>query len=145
MNVRRWHAGMVHMSMLLVLAAVPAVLAATWHPRAPVWSDTVSPGEVTLATIHGWPAAPLWIDARSAASFHAGHRNGALPLNLSTWSDQVEAVIDRWIPGRPVVVYCEQQACRDSAQVAQQLRDRYRIPDVWVLHGGWRALQMDKP
>lgn len=139
------HAGMVHVTVMMAMAMVPAVLAGVFHPRSPAWVDVVGPGEVTLDTVRGWATAPMWIDARTASAFAAGHRDGAVPLNLTMWQDQIQDVIERWVPGQPLVIYCDQQACHESAQVARKLREDYRLPDVWVLHGGWRALQAVRP
>ena len=62
-----------------------------------------------------------------------------IPLNEDQWDVQIETVLLRWQPGTRVVVYCDDTACAASRHVAERLRQDYRLPDVWVLHGGWTA------
>lgn len=132
--------GLMQVGILLLCAVVPATASGFIHPRPPIWSvDTVPDGAVSLQTIQSWGAQPQWIDARSAQDFRAGHVPGALPLSLSEWDRGIQAVLEAWTPGRPVVVYCDERACQEGRHVADALRRNYGLDQVWTLHGGWSA------
>lgn len=121
--------------LLLLIALVPAVLVAWFHPRAPEWA---APAETDLIT---WTDAQslnnaLWIDARTPEEFARGHVPSALTLPPAEWDARIEAVLMEWNPERPVVVYCGGSDCRASHAVAQRLRDELGFTDVHVLAGG---------
>jgi rhodanese-related sulfurtransferase len=122
---------------LILLAAVCALGSALFHPQKPSWQS----GELTLAAARGLGERALWIDARPQADFDAAHVPGALPLNEDAWDTLLPAVLDAWESGRPVVVYCSSGGCHTSREVARRLRDEVRLPDVFVLQGGWEAWQ----
>lgn len=130
-----------HAILLCVAAAIPAFAAALWHPLRPAWTpDLPGEGEIAYAAAQALEPAPLWIDARSASAYQEAHIPGALPLNLDAWDEQIEAVMLQWLPGVPVVVYCDSRACGASHDVAERLRTQYGFSDVRVLHGGWAAI-----
>ncbi len=125
------------------LALVPATLSALWHREAPALAGVGEPGTVT------WPEArndprfsdALWIDARPAAAFAAGHQNGALRLTEAEWEPLLPLVLDAWQPGRPIIVYCDSRSCAASSGVAARLRSDLGTEAVFVLRDGWLAMQ----
>tara|TARA_R110002111_G_scaffold41050_6_gene76394 strand:- start:399 stop:743 length:345 start_codon:yes stop_codon:yes gene_type:complete len=97
-------------------------------------------GEVTLATVRAWSADVLWLDARQAEAYESDHYPGALPLNEDEWESLLLPVLEGWLPGTKIVVYCDDQACRASHDVADRLREETGWEDIHVLHGGWALL-----
>ena len=130
-----------HILCLLALAVPLAVAGGLWHPHRPRWHDALlGPDEVDLATARSWPQA-LWCDARDPSAFAAGHVPGALSLTESGWDDDFAQVVQHWSPERPIVVYCSSSSCDASTAVAARLRHDLGSGQVWVLHGGWEAVQ----
>lgn len=134
--------------LLLALALLPALAAAWLHPRRPDW-HALAEGvrEITVAeadTLTGRTPA-LWIDARPAARFEAGHIPGALLLNEDDWDGQLGPFLAAWKPGMPVIVYCDNLDCHSSRQVARRLRSELETADVRVLQGGWTRWREGRP
>jgi rhodanese-related sulfurtransferase len=135
-----WLRGARQTGVILLVALVPAVLAAWVHPRRPAWSrsQTLIP-EVEWAAVQQWRNPVLLIDARGAAAYEREHIPGALWLGASAGYDGMIAVARAWQPGGRVVVYCDSPRC-DAAQVAAlRLQREMGIPDVVILKGGWSA------
>ena len=125
---------------LLVLAAIPATCAGLLHPRRPAWdAEALAPGEILLQTALDEKENVLWLDARPAADFQNDHIPGAMPLNEDAWDDLLPAVLSAWREGKIVVVYCSSTQCHASDAVAKRLREQAKLPDVYVLKGGWEA------
>ena len=99
------------------------------------------PDEITLTAARARHGPLLWIDARTDAEFSRDHIPEALLLNADHWEAQVTQVLRTWQPGTRIIVYCSQSGCGASRNVADRLRRDYRLPDVWVLRGGWAAWQ----
>ena len=135
----------VRQALLILLAAlVPASLTAAFHPRRPPWSEeTLAPGEEMLPTVLAWGKDVLWVDARPAEEYHLEHVPGAILLNLENWDQLFPEFLDRWVPGKRVVVYCSAATCELSHEVAERLR-KNDIPSVYVLKGGWEAWKTQK-
>jgi rhodanese-related sulfurtransferase len=122
------------------LATALAVADAALNPRArTVVLAGGPPDEITLTAARAHHGPLLWIDARTDAEFSSDHIPEALPLNADHWDAQVAQVLRNWQPGTWVIVYCSQSGCGASRNVADRLRRDYRLPDVWVLRGGWAA------
>ena len=122
------------------LATALAVADAALNPRArTVVLAGGPPDEITLTAARAHHGPLLWIDARTDAEFSRDHIPEALPLNADHWDAQVAQVLRIWQPGTRVIVYCSQSGCGASRNVADRLRRDYRLPDVWVLRGGWAA------
>ena len=122
------------------LATALAVADAALNPRArTVVLAGGPPDEITLTAARAHHGPLLWIDARTDAEFSSDHIPEALPLNADHWDAQVAQVLRNWQPGTRVIVYCSQSGCGASRNVADRLRRDYRLPDVWVLRGGWAA------
>lgn len=133
-------------SVLLVAALVPALLAAVLHPRRPAWSRAQAEApEVSWAEVAGWSGPVLFVDARAPDAFARRHIPGAQSLPESQWETQLPEVIRTWQPGCRVVVYCDNQACDASQEVAGRLRRELGISQVYVLQGGWSAWLAAQP
>lgn len=135
-------------AVILVLAAVAGAASAVFHPLRPPWYEVASADEmrwgISLDEARGIIAAGevVWIDARSRANYEAGHLPGAILLNPEEWGellfnnqDSFQSLLDR-----PVIVYCDGDACSRSAEVAQRLRELMGLDPVYILQGEWREL-----
>ena len=120
---------------LLALALLPAIATGLWHPRRPSWQSD----EVTLAAATGWDGSVLWIDARPDDDFARVHIPGAVSLNENRWDDLLPDVLDHWDASKKIVVYCSSLSCQASHDVARRLREDAKLPNVFVLQGGWEA------
>lgn len=121
---------------LLLVAAVPALLAAWLHPRAPVWSrERAGVAEVTADWVAARRTPVLWVDARGEAAFRRDGISGAVNLNEDRWDDLAPAFLARWQPGQPVVVYCDER-CDSSQEVARRMRRELGLREIFVLRGG---------
>jgi len=128
--------------LILLAALVPASLTAAFHPRRPPWSQEIlEPGEETLPTILSWGENTFWVDARAADEYAKEHIPGAILLNLEDWDKLFPKFLDRWSPGKKVVVYCSASTCELSREVAERLRTS-GISPVFVLKGGWEAFKV---
>jgi rhodanese-related sulfurtransferase len=96
-----------------------------------------------LSTVLAWDRNVLWLDARSADEYEAGHVPGAILLNLESWDQLFPQFLDRWSPEKRVVVYCSVATCELSHEVAERLR-KNGISSVFVLKGGWEAWKSRK-
>lgn len=126
--------------LLLATAAIPAVGTGVFHPKRPAWSAAaLAPGETDLLGASAFGERVLWVDARPAAEFEAGHIPGAVRLEGEGWDELLPAVLDQWEENRVIVVYCSSQSCRLSHEVADRLREEVGLEPVYVLKGGWEA------
>ena len=125
---------------LLVLALVPAVVAAWLHPKRPEWSWT-RPVVAELAPADAMRLAPpvIWVDARPEKEYHERHVPGAISLDETRWEELLPEFMQAWRPGARVVVYCDSRKCDASREVAVRLRHELQIDNVFVLQGGWEA------
>ncbi len=138
-----WRALLSQALIVAGLAAVPGGLSAFLHPlRPPFDGGAHRAPEVSYTEVKTWADEPVWVDARKAADFQAGHVPGAVSLTLANFNDQLGAFLDVWEPGRRVVVYCDRADCGASQEVAARLRDEAGIPQVYVLAGGARDLDL---
>jgi len=128
------------MVLLMLLAAVPASLAALWHPKRPQWHRAQPNGEeMDLSTALNLREQVVWVDARARSQFDEGHIPGALLLNSEEWEELLDPFLDHWKTGQTVVVYCSSSECERSKEVAERLHKEVQIPKVYVLKGGWKA------
>jgi len=123
-------------SVLLLAACLPA-FAAAWltHPQ---WNEPLCEGDIALADALQRQPPPLWIDARPAGDFALRHAPGAFPLTPDRWDAQLPAVLQRWAPGQPAIVYCNSPACQTSHDIARRLEE-FKLGPVYVLKGGWNG------
>jgi rhodanese-related sulfurtransferase len=133
---------------LLAAACLPALLAIWLHPRAPTLASAAPPGaaiSVNEAVALLRSGDVLWIDARRADAFAAGHIPGAVPLREDAWEDLLPGFIEAWQPGQRVVVYCDGGGCAAARSVADRLRREFALENVAYLEGGWEAWQQTQP
>ncbi|MFI5356028.1 MAG: rhodanese-like domain-containing protein [Opitutales bacterium] len=136
------HRALRELGLLLLLAAVPALVAARWHPRRPGLATADVPSlSVTAAQSLAANQPVLWIDARREPDFAHAHIPGALQLNEDAWETLLPAVVAVWRPGQTVIVYCDTQSCNASREVAARLQRELPMKPVYVLEGGWAAWQ----
>ena len=125
---------------LLVVAAIPAASSALFHPRRPSWNaETLAPDEILLQTALAENDKVLWLDARPEADFQKDHIPGAMLLNEDDWDNLLPPVLDAWRKGKIIVVYCSSLQCQSSREVARRLRENAKLPEVYVLKGGWES------
>lgn len=127
--------------MLVLLAAAVAAGLRAWQPAGLDWNGSaLRPGEITLAQARtlAHDRLVLWVDARPADAFAAGHVPDAVNLKLAAWDADFPGLLKMWQPESVIVVYCDDQACGASTAVAERLREA-GLPEVYVLSGGWAA------
>lgn len=104
---------------------------------------SLKPGEVCLQQIP--PDDPvLWVDARLRKDWQANGLPGSVLWSLDRSEDmqamEAEAAL-RIMETPRVIVYCGDENCGLSHQVAEKIRELQLGAEVSVLHGGWRALR----
>ena len=89
-------------------------------------------------------AAVLWIDARSREEWERSGLPGSMLWSLQSGEDmqafEAEAAM-RIMETPRVIVYCGDENCGLSHEVAQRIRALQLGAEVSVLRGGWRALK----
>lgn len=103
---------------------------------------TLKPGEVCLQQIPE-DAPVLWVDARSRADWEKSGVPGSVLWNLDPTEDMqaFEAETAMRIMEMPrVIVYCGDENCGISSQVAERIKALGLDAEISVLRGGWRAL-----
>ncbi len=135
---------------LAAIGLISATAAAgTWLIRgAPARSyhcdpSTLKPDEVCLEQI-GLNTKVLWVDARLRKDWEKSGVAGSVLWNLDPAEDMqaFEAETAMRIMETPrVIVYCGDENCGISSQVAERIRSLQLGAEVSVLRGGWRALK----
>jgi rhodanese-related sulfurtransferase len=125
--------------LLAVLALLPALGEAIYFRDRISWVQPAVADEVNVAQARDFGQAIMWIDARPEEDFIAEHIPDAVLLNAENWDSLLPTMLDAWSPDRKVVVYCSQQNCDASREVARRLREEAGLKDVFVLTGGWEA------
>ncbi len=103
---------------------------------------TLKPGEICLSQIPA-DAVVLWVDARQRKEWEANGVPGSALWNLDPGEDMqaFEADVAMQIMQTPrVIVYCGDENCGLSHQVALRIEALQLGADVSVLRGGWRVL-----
>jgi rhodanese-related sulfurtransferase len=106
-----------------------------WQPAPWTAVDTLKIGAEAAARLE----SVLWVDARSEQAVAAHPASDAVRLTPAAWEAGIGRLMERWEPGRAIVVYCDGADCGTSREVAQRLRDELGINNVWALDGGWAA------
>lgn len=127
----------------LTFAAAGATYFVKGAPVRMVMCDpsTRKPDEICLGEV---VEPVVWIDARSRKAWEKDGLEGSILWNLDTAEDaqELEANAVMHIMQNPhVVVYCDDENCGLSRQVAAKVRALDLGADVKVLRGGWRALK----
>lgn len=85
----------------------------------------------------------LWVDARLRKEWEKNGIPGSVLWNLDPTEDmqafEAEAAM-RIMETPRVIVYCGDENCGLSRQIAERIRGLQLGAEVSVLHGGWRAL-----
>lgn len=137
------------LAQLVVLsAAALAAAGATWLVKGPPQRAlvcdpaSIAPDEICLQQVPS-DTAVLWVDARPRAEWAASGLPGSVLWNLDPQEDMgaFEAAVAMRVMETPrVIVYCGDENCGVSRQVAERIRALGLGAEVSVLHGGWRAL-----
>lgn len=113
--------------------------------RVPCLQAELKPDEVCLDRVmREWQGGVLWVDARSRAEWQREAVTGSLLWNIDQSEDMQAFEADaalRMMDGQRVVVYCSNENCGVSRQIAERIKNLQLGNEVFVLHGGWRALQ----
>ncbi|MBI2838878.1 MAG: rhodanese-like domain-containing protein [Acidobacteria bacterium] len=120
-----------------------------WVAKPPVlvkYDRAVRPSPDALQTVTledaagmAFDAGALFVDARTAEEYAAGHIQGAVNLPTNHYDDELPAVAAR-LEGMTLIVYCDGGACEASLQVARRLLKSGYAPVV-VFTGGWPEWQ----
>lgn len=128
---------------VLALAAAGGTWVVVGPPSRVLRCDPaqLKPDEVCLEQV---PAeGVVWVDARPRKDWVANGLAGSMLWNIDPAEDmqafEAEAVT-RIATTPKVVVYCGDENCGVSRQVAARIRQLDLGAEVSVLHGGWRAL-----
>lgn len=127
----------------IALAAVGGTYLIKGPPQRMFRCDpaTLKPDELCLESIPA-DAEVVWVDARSRAAWEKDGVAGSILWNLDPTEDmlafEAEAAMRVAVTPR-VIVYCGDENCGVSRQIADRIR-RDLGAEVFVLHGGWRAL-----
>lgn len=130
--------------LLLVVSLVATGLTWKLHPNPPALylnAEPLGDGEVSVAQAMEWQKGEgvIWIDARPEEKFAKSHVTDAILLNDMDFDNLLFDAYDKIAnQDRPIVIYCGSHSCKASHKVAEKLREK-RIPDVYVLKGGWDA------
>lgn len=116
------------------------VLSAAFHPQRASWRAPDPVGnEVTLSAIDQWMESVIWVDARSEGEYTKGHIPSAIWLSPEYFDANLEQLLNRWMPGERIVVYCDALQCDASHEVADRLLNEIGLPEVYVLYEGWKS------
>jgi rhodanese-related sulfurtransferase len=124
--------------LLAALALLPALVSGAIqlrkNPQKPL-----EPGEIRADTVRQWGPQVLFVDARPAPRYEAGHIPTALRLTAEEWDALVPKFLDAWEPDKVVVVYCEAGSCDTSREIAERIKRELQIQSVYYLQGGYPA------
>ncbi len=135
---------------LLALAAAGVTYRIKGPPNRAVPCDpaALKADEVCLARVlDEWHGTVLWVDARTRADWQRDGVAGSLLWNLDQTEDMQAfeaAAAQRMMDGQRVLVYCNNENCGVSRQVADRIKALQLGNEVYVLYGGWRALAAAK-
>jgi rhodanese-related sulfurtransferase len=99
--------------------------------------------EICLSEITN-PSGILWVDARSRAVWQKNGLPGSILWNLDPAEDMLAFEAnnaEKIAAAQKVIIYCGDENCGVSRQVAERIRQLDLGPQVLVLNGGWRALK----
>ncbi len=127
------------------LAGLHAWFSPMKYSRVDCDPEQISAEEICLSTvINDWHSDCLWVDARRRQDWQRDGLPGSLFLTTAD-GESFDALLEEAVPRlaseqKRVVVYCSDQGCGTSKEIAKRLRDYQLVPEVRALHGGWKAL-----
>ena len=106
-------------------SAPPSTPAPANTAGLPAVPDSRDPVEIHTADVHRFHAAgaALFIDAREAGEYAAGHIAGAISIPFDEAFKNPKLASDVDAKGRPIIVYCSGGDCEASKNLAYQLLD----------------------
>ncbi len=132
----------------IIVSVACAAAGGTWLIKGPPSRAIVcdpanlKPDEVCLSQIPA-DAAVLWVDARPRADWLRNGVQGSVLWNLDPAENvqtfEAETAV-RILETPRVIVYCGDENCGVSRQVAERIRALGLGAEVSVLFGGWRSL-----
>jgi len=137
-----WNQTLLSCLLLCGVAVLPTVGTALLHPKRPIAvEEQPESGDVFLEDVLAWGAPVRWIDAREEEAFEQGHLKDAYHLSPANWNTQSGEFFLSLNGGERIVIYCADSSCGSSRQIANRLRNELGIQDVYVLQGGWSAIE----
>lgn len=98
----------------------------------------LAPGEIRLVDAQALDV--IWVDARSRAEFDQDHAPEAVFYDPADPAGSLGRILERWFLSPDViVVYCSDQGCDKSKQVAEELRANLPDAEIYSLKGGWAS------
>lgn len=83
----------------------------------------------------------LFIDARDNGSYNEGHIAGAI---ISTpFTELIDFIFDSQGFDKPIVVYCDDEECGLSQDLAYQIESE-GFSDIYIFSGGWKLWESEK-
>lgn len=104
---------------------------------APWSGPELAPGEIRLPD--ALALDPVWIDARTESEYETAHIPGAIHLAEDDWDGSLLRLMEVWVPGRTIVVYCSSADCGTSKRIAEALDGALGGVEIYSLQGGWDA------
>ena len=106
----------------------------------PSVSQELEAGEIRLADAQALNA--IWVDAGGMKKIEEHHIPEALLLDEDDWDAGPFELMNTWlIEPRPIVIYCESEACGKSKRIAERLRVSLPDAEIYSLKGGSAAWQ----
>ena len=106
----------------------------------PSVSQEPEAGEIRLADAQALNA--IWVDAGGMKKFEERHIPEALLLDEDDWDAGLFELMNIWlIEPRPIITYCESEACGRSKRIAERLRESLPDAEIYSLKGGSAAWQ----
>ena len=82
----------------------------------------------------------IWVDARSEEDFSEAHAPGAIWYDAAEPGMSMTKILERWLQEpQVIVVYCSDESCGKSKEVAESLRQNLPDAEIYSLKGGWDA------
>jgi len=83
----------------------------------------------------------IFVDARSAEDYEAGHIKGAVSLPVGRFEGKIAGFLEQYPPEISIVTYCSGRTCLDSHRLADNLREfGYEKINVFIDgFPGWEA------
>ncbi len=85
--------------------------------------------------------AAVFVDARSALAYKAGHIPGAVRLSAQASTSRLRRALVSYPSDTRIIAYCAGTGCRTSHALAKRLVAKLGYREVEVLEGGWPAWQ----